>query len=91
MAWDGKQSIAIFTSKENLQHCRTELLPALLKLLKDLEAEVRIAAASKVPEFSQLLPLEQVDAQFTLLHHHSYEVQSLVELVRVRHWKNAVV
>ena len=37
-----------------------ELLPALLRLLKDLEAEVRIAAAGKVPQFSKLLPLEQV-------------------------------
>jgi hypothetical protein len=39
---------------------RAELLPSLLKLLKDLEAEVRIAAASKVPTFSKVLSVDQV-------------------------------
>ncbi len=40
--------------------CRAELLPPLLRLLKDLEAEVRIAAASKVPSFSRVLSVDQV-------------------------------
>lgn len=34
---------------------RTDLLPAYVRLLRDNEAEVRIAAAGKVTEFCQIL------------------------------------
>ena len=35
--------------------CRTDLVPAYVRLLRDNEAEVRIAAAGKVTKFCQLL------------------------------------
>lgn len=73
VAYTSWMSFHLFKSSQQLFSCfqhnmlrllivasRTELLPALLKLLKDLEAEVRIAAAGKVPQFSRLLPMEQV-------------------------------
>jgi len=35
--------------------CRSELVPAYVRLLRDNEAEVRIAAAGKVTKFSRIL------------------------------------
>ena len=40
--------------------CRVELVPAFVKLLRDVEAEVRVAAASKVSAFCKLLNHDQV-------------------------------
>ncbi len=41
--------------------CRSDVLPPFLKLLRDSEAEVRVAAASKVSSISNLLDLDAVD------------------------------
>ena len=41
-------------------HGRTDLLPAFVKLLRDSEAEVRVAAAAKVSSFSKLLVPQQI-------------------------------
>lgn len=46
-----------------MRGCSTELVPAFLRLLRDGEAEVRIAAASKVAAFCKLLPGPQIAAQ----------------------------
>lgn len=40
--------------------CRVELVPAFVKLLRDVEAEVRVAAAGNVAAFCKLLNQEQV-------------------------------
>ena len=40
--------------------CRSEVLPPFLKLLRDSEAEVRVAAASKVASISNLLDIDAV-------------------------------
>lgn len=39
---------------------RTDVLPPFLKLLRDSEAEVRVAAASKVASISNLLEIDAV-------------------------------
>ena len=44
--------------------CRSDVLPPFLKLLRDSEAEVRVAAASKVASISNLLELDAVRTQF---------------------------
>ena len=58
--------------------CRAELLPSLLKLLKDLEAEVRIAAASKVPAFSRVLSVDQV----ILFHRYVVDAESATHIAK---------
>lgn len=40
--------------------CRAELVPAFVRLLRDVEAEVRVAAAGKVAAFCKLLGQDQV-------------------------------
>ncbi len=40
--------------------CRTELVPAFVRLLQDNEAEVRVAAASKVSAFCKIFNNEAV-------------------------------
>ena len=40
--------------------CRTELVPAFVRLLQDNEAEVRVAAASKVSTFCKIFNNEAV-------------------------------
>ena len=40
--------------------CRTELVPPFVKLLKDSEAEVRVAGAAKVAAFCKLLDNDEV-------------------------------
>ena len=45
-----------------LTWCRNELVPAYVKLLKDTEAEVRVAAAGKVSAISKMLPPDHVIA-----------------------------
>lgn len=40
--------------------CRSELLPAYVKLLRDTEAEVRVAAAGKVSAISKMLAPDRV-------------------------------
>ena len=42
--------------------CRSELLPAYVKLLRDTEAEVRVAAAGKVSAISKMLTSDRVIA-----------------------------
>ena len=42
--------------------CRNELVPAYVKLLRDTEAEVRVAAASKVSAICKMLPADRVIA-----------------------------
>lgn len=54
-------SVYIFFFKKKLSHAfgvetaKTELVPAFVKLLKDTEAEVRTAAASKVTGFAEIV------------------------------------
>ncbi len=40
--------------------CRTELVPCFDKVLRDSEAEVRVAAAGKVAAFCKVLTADQV-------------------------------
>lgn len=54
-------------ARECAQMCRTELVPAFVKLLRDSEAEVRVAAAGKVAAFCKILPPEQVRHGFAAL------------------------
>lgn len=42
--------------------CRNELTPDFVRLLRDSEAEVRVAAAGKVAAFCRLLPSQQIVA-----------------------------
>lgn len=42
--------------------CRSELVPAFVRLLRDNEAEVRVAAASKLSAFCKILAGEAVIA-----------------------------
>ncbi len=54
------------------QCCRSDVLPPFLKLLRDSEAEVRVAAASKVASISNLLELDAVCTRNVLCHGFQY-------------------
>ena len=62
MRYNVAQQLVLLAEALGPETAQRELLAAFTALLKDSEAEVRVAAASRVATFSRLVPTDQVSS-----------------------------
>ena len=60
MRYNVAQQLVLLAEALGPDMAQRELLSAFVSLLKDSEAEVRVAAASRVAQFSRLVSVDQV-------------------------------